>query len=568
MTEDAKRVIGSLNVAYDILDNLKFQIRGNYDYAVRSYEQQHAAGSNSTNVGKNGAWEYRKFADQLAYADAILTYDTTFGEDFSANATVGASYQKSKYGDGVGVASGVDGLIYPNEFYFQNIPSNVQISSIYGGEVIKEGLFFNAQLGYKEMLFLDISGRNDWASTLALTGNDSYFYPSIGLTALFHEIFQLPEVISFAKLRGSFTQVGNEVPYNRIFPQNSLNASGGVVRNTVKPFFDAKPEIINSTEFGIDMRFFNNRLGFDFTYYSLVSKDQFIQVPTTSGEGGFTTEFINAGEITNKGVELTINATPIRTDDFEWNTNINYSKNNNLIVDIGPDDEKVIDLGSSEGYAIKLKEGGKFNDMYTYVFERNDQGQILFSNGKPRKTKEMQLVGNADPTWAMGWNNNFTYKRFNLALFFTGNFGGKTFSQTESMLDGAGVSLRSADARDAGGVTVNGVDDVSGAAITTLDPETWFRAIGDRNGVGEPYVYDRTNVRLSQMALGYDFDMSNVSWVKGATLSFIGNNLLMIYNNAPYDPELAMSTNRNSQGLDNFNLPSTGSYGFNLKLTF
>src|SRR5690606_28293648 len=155
--------------------------------------------------------------------------------------------------------------------------------------------------------------------------------------ALFHEMFQLPEVISFAKLRGSFTEVGNEVPFNRINRQNTINASGGVVRNTVKPFFNAKREIINSTEFGIDMRFYQNRLGFDFTYYSLVSKDQFIQVPTVSGEGGYTTEFINAGEITNKGVEITINATPFRTDDFEWVTSVNYSKNNNEIVDIGPD---------------------------------------------------------------------------------------------------------------------------------------------------------------------------------------------------------------------------------------
>ncbi|MCG2459309.1 SusC/RagA family TonB-linked outer membrane protein [Flavobacteriaceae bacterium F89] len=575
LTEDSKRVIGSLNISYDILDNLKFQVRGSYDYAVRGYEQQHAAGSNSTNVAPNGAWNYSKYDDQLAYADAILTYDTTFGEDFSFNATAGASYQKSKYGDGVGVSSGVTGLLYPNQFYFQNLPTNVQVLSGYNGtgnniysEAIKEGLFFNGQLGFKEMLFLDVSGRNDWASTLALTGNDSYFYPSAGLTALFHEMFELPEVISFAKLRGSFSQVGNEVPFNRIFPQNTINASGGVVRNTVKPFFDAKPEIINSTEFGIDMRFYQNRLGFDFTYYSLVSKDQFIQVPTVSGEGGFTTEFINAGEITNKGVEITLNAIPFRTDNFEWSTNVNYSKNNNEIVDIGPDDEKEINLGSSEGYQSKLVEGGKYNDLYVYVFERNDQGQILFSGGKPLKTKQTQLVGNLDPVWNLGWNNNFTYKRFNMALFFSGKFGGKTFSQTQSMLDGAGVSQRTADARDAGGVTVNGVDETSGAAITTVDPETWYRAIGDRNGVGEPYVYDRTNIRLSQFALGYDFDMSNVTWVKGATLSFIGNNLFMIYNKAPFDPELAMSTSRNSQGLDNFNLPSTGTYGFNLKLTF
>ncbi|MDC6362903.1 MULTISPECIES: SusC/RagA family TonB-linked outer membrane protein [Flavobacteriaceae] len=568
------RFIGNLTLSYDIADNLNVQARANYDYATVLKEQRHAATSNSTNVHPNGAWNYQKYEDKLLYTDIILNYNTDLSDDISLNASLGASHQETEYGVGVGVGpngngTGTLGLLYPNEFFFQNLPTNVPVTSLTNGTVIKEGVFLNAQFGYKEMLFLDLSGRNDWASTLALTGNESYFYPSVGVTAILSEMFTMPEAVSFAKLRGSWTQVGNEVPFNRINPQNTISANGGVDRNTTRPFVNAKPEIITSTEFGFDVRFMNNRLGLDFTYYSIKSEDQFIQVPTTSGEGGFTTEFINAGEISNKGVEITLNTIPIQTQDLEWSSSFNFTSNKNEVIDIGPDDERIFNLGSSEGYYSRLVEGGRYNDLYVLKFLRDDQGRILFSNGAPRKTDLPELIGNLDPKFSLGWNNNITFKRFSFGALINAKFGGKVFSQTESMLDGAGVSQRTADARDAGAVAVNGFDEDSGTAVTSVDPETWFRAIGDRNGIGEAYVYDRTNIKLSQLSIGYNFDMSNSSLpIKAASLSFIGNNLFFLYKDAPFDPELAMSTSQTAQGLDNFNLPSTGTYGFNLKLTF
>ncbi len=572
-TDDSKRVIANATVKWDILDNLNVQVRGNYDYASEEREQQHAATSNSTNVHPNGAWDYRKYEDQLVYTDAILSYNTDLSDAITFNAILGASYQKTKYGIGVAVNTGTLGLLYPNEFFFQNLPTNVPVSSITNGEEIKQGAFLNAQLGYKEMLFLDVSGRNDWASTLALTGNDSYFYPAFGLTAILSEMFDMGGAVSFAKLRSSYTQVANEVPYNRIFPQHNISANGGVDRNTQAPFNDGKPEIITSLEYGADFRFFQNRLGLDFTYYSLTSTDQFISVPVDASDplsqGIYTSRFINAGEITNKGVELTLSVTPVSNDNFQWVTAFNFATNKNEIVDIGPDDEREINLGSSEGYTSKLVEGGAFNDLYVYKFLRDEQGRIIFEDGSPRKTELRELVGNLDPDWSLGWNNSITMGRFNLGMLITSKIGGNVFSQTESMLDGAGVSQRTADARDAGGVTVNGVDQASGAAVTTVDAETWFRAIGDRNGVGEAYVYDRTNINLSQMSLGYNINVEKLNLpIQGATLSIIANNLFFIYKDAPFDPELAMSTNRNAQGLDNFNLPSTATYGFNLKVTF
>lgn len=577
-TQDNQRVIASLSLNYQMAEKLNLQVRGNYDYGNVTREQQHAATSNSTNVHPNGSWGYNKYEDKLIYTDAILSYDSKLGEDFSLTALVGGSYQKTDYGTGVQVnASSGNGLIYPNEFFFHNLDlTQTPVTSVTSGEIVKQGLFANATIGYKDMLFLDIGGRNDWASTLALTGNDSYFYPSIGLTALVSEMFDMPEAISLAKFRFSNTKVANEVPFNRINPSNRItDPVGGLSRVLNLPFTDAKPEIITSTEFGADWRFFGNRLGIDFTYYNIKSEDQFVPVPILAsdpeGQGRYNQKFINAGEIVNKGVEISLTAAPIRNDKITWNTTLNYTQNKSEIVDIGPDDDRIINLGSSEGYSVRLAEGGQFNDLYVLKFRRADDGRILFDdNGRPLRTTESELIGNLDPDFTLGWNNSVNFGPITVGALINGVFGGKVFSQTESILDGSGTSQRTADARDVGSVPVDGVVESSGAAVTSVDPETWFRFLGDRNGVGEAYVYDRTNVRLAQLSVSYNFDMEkiNLPFVKAASLSFIGNNLLFLYNDAPFDPELAMSTNRNSVGLDNFNLPSTRNYGVNLSVTF
>ncbi|NOR33634.1 MAG: SusC/RagA family TonB-linked outer membrane protein, partial [Bacteroidales bacterium] len=249
--DKTKRVIANLTVAWDISDKVKFSVRGNGDLSLKNFETQHAAGSNQTNVHANGAWDYRDYTDELWYTDGILTYNDNFGA-VSLTALAGASYQNSVYGHGVSVNTGSNGLLYPNEFMFQNVPDNVSINSTLGSKLVKQSIFANVTLGVKEMVFLDLSARNDWASSLALTGNDSYFYPAAGLTFLIHNMVQMPEIISFAKLRGSYTYVGNEVPFNRVDPENTINAGGGINRNTQTPFTDLKPELITSMEFGAD----------------------------------------------------------------------------------------------------------------------------------------------------------------------------------------------------------------------------------------------------------------------------------------------------------------------------
>ena len=562
-----RRVIASLDLSYEFNDKLSLSVRGNYDYAKRTFDQQHSGTSNTTNVHPNGTWEYRDYTDELTYGDAILRYSDEWG-DFSLDLVAGGSYQKTVYGNGIQLNESANfGLVYPNQFLMQNLAPNVPVISTLNSQLIKQAVFANAAVGWKDMVFLDLSGRNDWASTLAGTGNDSYFYPMIGATWILTETFDIGNFVNFAKLRASTTTVGNEVPFNRVNPQNTININNlAINRNTTQPFDELKPELINSMEIGTTWRFWDERLGFDFTYYNIESRDQFISLPAPSGSG-YTRYFVNAGLITNKGVEITLDITPVLTNTFSWTTTFNYSRNVNEVVETHPELTNPINTGSSEGFRSRFEAGGSIGDVYVYKFRRDEQNRILLDdNDRPLRTAEYEYAGNLIPDYILGWNNSFDMGKFNLNFLIVGKFGGVAFSQTESMLDGAGVSQRTADARDAGGVMGDFARESDGTPVSSVDPETWFRAVGDRNGIGEAYVFDRTNIRLSQFAFGYNFNWSRKNFP--TTISLVGQNLFFFRVDAPFDPDLSMNTTRNAESLDNFNLPVTRTFGFNLKVTF
>jgi TonB-linked SusC/RagA family outer membrane protein len=565
-TDKVNRVVANLSLSFDLYKDLKLQLRGNYDYAVKSFETQHSATSNLINVHPNGAWDYRRFTDELLYGDAIFTYNKKIN-NFSVNAVAGASYQRTLNGVGVRVSSGITGLVYPNHFSFQNLHPDVMVQSTYGGKVIKQGVFGNVQFGYKDMIFLDISGRNDWASTLAGTGNDSYFYPAIGVSALLSEMIELPDFINFAKVRSSYTRVANEVPFNMVDPQNTIT-SAGISRNTTKPFTNLKPEMLTSFEIGTDWRFVDGRLGFDFTYYNINSKDQFLNLPAPSGSG-WSRYFVNAGEIRNWGVELSLKLVPIRTADFTYEAEFNYSHNKDEIITIHEDFRDELARDDTEGYKRIIKRGGRLDDIYVYKFLRDDQGRIMLNeDGALQQTEEQEYIGNANPDWNLGWNNNIRYKDFSLSFLFSGKFGGKVVSKTEAMLDGYGVSERTAQARDAGKVNINGVKP-NGSTVSEMAPRDYYAWTGGRNGILEPYTYDRTNIRLAQLSLAYNFNLAGSKIpIDNLNVSLVGQNLFFLYNDAPFDPEVLMNTSGSFPALDNFGLPATKTYGFNVKVTF
>lgn len=566
------RAIASLKLSWDISEHLKFDVRGNIDYNDKLNDYRYAAAGNSVSVSPNGSWNYSKYNDKSIYTDGILSYNNKFGS-FSLTGLLGASYLHNIFNDGMNVANGTNSLMYPNYFSFDNMPLNVLFHQT-KSSIIKQGAFANAQIGYKDMLFLDLSARNDWASTLALTGNQSYLYPAAGVTAIISQLVKLPEVISFAKIRGSVSQTANEVPFNKVNPWNSISGTGttaiigGINRNTQVPFMNLKPEEITSTELGTEWRFFKGRAGLEFTYYSDISKNQFLSLDAKAGSG-FSIYYVNAGKITNKGFELTVDAEPIRTKDVSWKSSVNLSQNKNKIVELIATNPDYQVGGYDEGFSAVIKAGGSYNDVWIYKFAKNAASQIILDEkGIPTKAAKSEKVGNVNPDFILGWTNTVNFKDFYVTALVNGKFGGVAFSKTEAFLDSYGVSKRTGDARDAGAtMPINAIQGTT--AVTSIDPKVYYSAVGDRNGIMEPYIFSRTNVRLAQLVIGYNLNVQKLKLpVKEASFSLIGRNLFFFYKEAPYDPELSMSTSNSMQSNEVFSMPATRTYGFNLKVTF
>ena len=570
--QTSSRVIANVKLSYDIAKHVKFETRANIDYNDMLRDNRYAAGGNSVSVSPNGTWSYSKYNDQALYADGIFTYNNTFGS-YSVSALAGASYQKNTFNNGMSVGNGTVALMYPNFFTFANMPYNVIFNQTIN-KTIKQGAFANVQLGYKDMFYIDLSARNDWASTLALTGNQSYLYPAVGISGIVSQMVKLPEVISYMKVRASYSQTGNEVPYNVVNPWNSINGSGGptgiggIARNTQVPFTNLKPEIIEGNEYGVEMKLFKNKIGVDFTLYKDISTNQFLSLAAPSGSG-YTSYYVNAGRIENKGFELTVDAQVVNGNSFKWKTAVNVSQNKNLIAELIATNPNYQVGGDDEGFASVIRAGGSFNDLWIFKFARNSAGQIILNptTGVPTKAATQEKVGNVNPDFLLGFNNSFTYNNWYATVLVQGKFGGVAFSKTEAFLDSYGVSQRTADARDKGMMPINAIQGTT--AVTSIDPAIYYSAVGDRNKIMEPYLFSRTNVRLGQLVLGYNLKSKNPnSIIKDANFSLVGRNLFFFYKDAPFDPEQSMSTGNGMQSNDVFGLPSTRSYGINVKFTF
>ncbi|UAY57477.1 SusC/RagA family TonB-linked outer membrane protein [Arachidicoccus terrestris] len=563
--QTSNRAIASIKAAYAIDDHLSLQVRGNIDYNDVLIDNRYAANGNAVSVSPNGTWAYTRYNDKSLYTDGILTYNNSFGA-LSINALAGLSYQKNIFNDGMNVNNGTTSLRYPNFYSFSNMPSNVTFNKTIS-KTIKQGAFTDVTLGLNDYLFLDVAVRNDWASTLALTGNQSYLYPSVGLSAILSQMLKLPRAISYLKVRGSLTQTANEVPFNTVNPQSRV-VNGNIVRPTIMPFTTLKPEKIVANEYGADIRFVDNRFGINFTFYRDVSTNQFLQLAAPSGSG-YVNYYVNAGKIVNSGLEFTVDADIVRRKDFSWKTAFNGSTNQNKIVELIASNPGYVVGGQDEGFDSRIMAGGSFNDLWIYKFARNDAGQIILdpTTGVPTKAQDETKVGNVNPDFLLGWNNSFTFNNFFASFLVDGKFGGVAFSKTEAFLDSYGVSARTAAQRDAGSIPINAI--LGTTVVTSIDPYTYYQGVGDRNRIMEPYVFSRTNVRLGQVVVGYTFNTDKEhSFFKSASLSLIGRNLLFFYKKAPFDPEQAMSTNNSMQSNDVFSMPSIRSFGFNVKLTF
>ena len=569
--ERTNRVIASANISWDITSDLQLSGRGSYDYTRQIYDRKAWAGGNAVLVHDNGRYVYSNLESWQAYGDLMLTYNKKIA-DFDVHGVLGTSYQKRVIGDGVSVDSETNGLTIANVFTLQNVAEASSYSSVRDSRLIKESVFGNISIGWKNRIYLDLSGRNDWASSLSHTDNLSYFYPSAGLTFILSELVSLPRFVDFAKVRTSFARVSNEIPAFRTNPTNSVSVDG-LSRNSVQPFNDLKPEMQNNYEGGIEASFFDRRVNLDASYYQIESRDQYLELDAPSNIG-YDTYFLNAGHIRNTGVEVALTINPVRSGTgLNWNTTFNYSWNHNKILKLSDDLEGYYTLGGGgEGYNMYVRQGGSLNDIYVNQYARDENGNIILDDDTHAPTRNgntMKKVGNASPKMMLGWSNDFNYKNWSASFLIDAKIGGKIVYMTGAYLDNLGISRATGNAREAGGVNVSGVLS-DGTVITdqTIDAQDYYRAIGGRAGILEAYTYNATNIRLGQVAIGYKLNLASVKFIDDIKLSVVGSNLLFLYKDAPIDPNKTISTGNGTQGVENFSVPSTRSMGFNIKVNF
>ncbi len=578
-----QKAITKLNVKLNFTDYLNLQLRGSYDLSNTLNERKVYSGI-ETIAGPNGRYDYSTENNHLTYGDALLSFNKRF-DNLSIASTIGTSITDTKH---TSLYISIGNLKVPNLFDITNFDGRPKA---YNKDLHKQlqSVFGTVSVGYLDMLYLDVTGRNDWSSTLP-SNNRSYFYPSVGTSFIFSELINKNNAslnwLNFGKMRFSWTQVGNDMPWGLTYPIDRINELGTLEANTVKPFDDLKPERSNSLEAGLNLRGFNNRVSLDLAFYHTITKNQYFLVDNTSGSG-FSKYYINAGEVKNLGFETTLGFTPIKNEDFEWNGYLNFSTNKNTIISL-PEQYSTNGFElSNAGYKFRLYQGAEWGEMYAKKLKRNADGKIIVTQTTDgtkvttnlSQSDKEERIGNINPKFLMGLKNEFRYKNLSLGLLIDGRFGGQVLSMTQSFLNAAGRSAISADARDNGGVAIDGIlqkfEIVGGKTVdkgtTTIDkvPAQLYYTSAP---AGETSVYSATNVRLRELSISYNLPKSIIAGLKvinTAQISLIGRNLFFLYKEAPYDPDITLTTSGNGgSNTDNFGLPATRNLGISLNITF
>lgn len=435
-------------------------------------------------------------------------------------------------------------------------------------------MFGNVNVGYKSMIYLDVTGRNDWSSTLP-SSNWSYFYPSVSLSGIISEMVKLPSVIDYLKVRASWAKVGNDTnPYRLDYVYSSFSSmvNGGSVLEMklpdTYPLRDLKPEETNSYEVGFDFRMFKNRFGVDFTYYNSSTINQIlsINVPVTSG---YTSKMINAGKMRSYGYELMVSGTPVRTKDWEWSVNLNWGLNRTECIELN-ESVKRYTLGSTRIASVVVEEGGKFGDIVANnAFKRDANGRILIDdNGFPIKETD-KIIGNMLPKWTGSIGTSLQWKDISFNALVDIRYGGNFISMTDNYACYAGNSKRTLEGRD--GMVVPGIVESTGQENTKqITAEEYYSNIGGSTGVAEAFMYDGTYVKMRELSLGWNLPKLwlKKTPLKSVKISAVARDLFYFYKDAPVNAESAFSREDYAQAFEYGSLPPTRSFGLSLNVKF
>jgi len=605
LNEDTKnRIFGNLSLTYTLNDHLSIMIRTAPDYSASLLTQKDKKGGLVSSQGSYGESTNTQF---LINSDFLATYTNQVFEDFFYTVNLGgnAMYQRSDFEN----ANTQGGLMNDDDYSLDNSVNPIYQRSTYYEKAINS-LYAFAELDYKHFLYLDITGRNDWSSTLP-EGNNSYFYPSFNLGFAFTELLNLSnkaqKILSFGKLRASYAEVGMSASPYQLEPTFIIDSTSGAfgpyaqITNTI-PSANLKPERLKSIEFGADLRLFMDRLSFDFTWYKTNATDQIVEVDVSQASGS-TRALINAGNIENRGIELQLKAVPVNIKKFSWDLIFNYTKNNSEVLELAPGIDN-IQLLEHWRLSIEARPGNPYGDIVGYAVQEDASGNKLVDEyGMYVKDTIPRVLGNSTPDFAMSWSNNFSYKNFRLSFLLDARIGGELFAGTnmygygyagnfEETLEGREGWYASENARiDAGqtaeewtstggylaegvyaaGTIING-NDVSGQANNTyVNPELyWDQFSSWTNEIHEPFIYDASFVKLRELVLSYTFSKDLISKIKmkNASISVYCRNVWLIYSKVPnLDPE-TFYTNGNGQGYELYSYPNKRSFGFSLNIGF
>ena len=569
---DKKRYMLSLSASYDILPWLNVTGRVRIDNMNSLYTQKLYASSNTTitDGGRNGHYTEARTYDSQTYADVMANINKTFGDDWSLQANLGASINNVK-SDELSYRGPIQENGLPNVFNVFDLDDTKKRAEKTGWHDQTQSLFASVEVGWKQMLYLTVTGRNDWASQIA-GSSSSFFYPSVGLSWVPTSLWDLGGALSYLKLRGSIASVGMPFPRYLTVPTYEYDATNRVWKDkTHYPIGDLKPERTTTYEVGIDARLWRH-LSLSASWYQADTKNQTFD-PSLPPSSSYTTIYLQTGHVRNTGVELSVGYDN-RWGSFRWATNFTYAWNRNEIIELAanavnpitgePLNLEKLDIKGLGKAKYILKEGGTLGDLYTTSDLRfNDNGYVeVDKSGNLLLTDEGDdiYLGSVFPDHNLAWRNDFSWKGVNLGLLFTARIGGICYSATQANLDLYGVSEASAAARDAGGVLINGRE--------MVDAQKWYQAIGSQSGLPQYYTYSATNFRLQELSLGYTLPAKWFRDKMRMTVSFVGRNLWMIYCKAPFDPEAVASTGLNYQGIDYFMMPSLRSLGFSVKFQF
>ena len=569
---DKKRYMASAALSYDILPWLNVSGRARIDNTNSVYTQKLYASSNTTITEGSSQGHYTEItnADEQIYADVMVNVDKTFGDDWSLVANVGASINDVRSRE-LSYRGPIRDSGVPNLFTVFDLDREKSRAQKWGWQEQTQSLFGSVEVGWKQMLYLTLTGRNDWASQLAGSPQKSFFYPSVGLSWVPTATFDLPDAFSYLKLRASFSSVGIPFPRFLTTPTYAYDETTQQwLPTTFREIGQLYPERTKTWEVGLDARLWND-VRLSASWYLADTSNQTFQ-PTVSTSSGYSSMYVQTGCVRNTGVEASLGYGHAWRD-FSWDTNVTFTWNRNEILDLmdGMCDpmtgEPLKDRLEIEGLGKAkyiLKKGGTMGDLYTTSNLKYDEnGYIQVDrNGNFVTTDvgEEIYLGSVLPDYNLAWCNDFSWKGAHLGILFTGRIGGICYSATQANMDLFGVSETSAAARDAGGVLINGRE--------MVDPQRWYAAIASQSGLPHYYTYSATNFRLQELSVGYTLPRRWFRDVCSIDISFVGRNLWMIYCKAPFDPEAIASTGNNYQGIDYFMVPSLRSLGFSLRVTF